>query len=105
MALLEMLEKKNLLQRIREINDKLTKSSDLWHHIKQELNSIENTITEAKRSAENNCHKLKCGQVQWCPPVMVAINHILFWKSMQKRELGGKVRLLVLQKRAKKASI
>jgi len=48
MALLEMLEKKNLPQRIWELNDKLMKPLDLWHHIKQELNSIDNMIMEAK---------------------------------------------------------
>jgi len=46
-ALLEMLEAKNLPQRISEINKKLTKLSDLRRNIKQELNSIDNMITEA----------------------------------------------------------
>jgi len=41
MSLLEMLEKQNLPQRIWELNDKLMKPLDLWHHIKQELNSID----------------------------------------------------------------
>ena len=32
---------------------------------------------------------------------MAAINRILFWKSILKRELGSKVSLLVLRKQAK----
>jgi len=103
-ALLEMLEEKNLPQRISKINQKLTKLSDLWHNIKQELNSINNMIMEAKHGAENHCRKLKCGQVQWCPQVTAAISHILFWKGILKWELGGKVGLSVLKK-AKKAGI
>jgi len=51
---------------------------------------------EAKRGAENHCQKLKRGQVQWCPQVTAAINQILFWKSILKRELGGKAGLSVL---------
>jgi len=62
-------------------------------------------ITEAKRGAENHCRKLKCSQVQWCPQVMAAINCILFWKGILKWELGGKVGLSVLRKKAKKAGI
>jgi len=60
---------------------------------------------EAKRGAENHCQKLKNGQVQWCPQVTTAINKILFWKSILKRELGGKVGLSILRTRAKKAWI
>jgi len=69
------------------------------------LNAIDNIITAAKRGAENHCHKLKCGQVQWCPQVTVAINKILFWKSILKRESGRKVGLSILKKQAKKAGI
>jgi len=60
---------------------------------------------DAKQGAENQCQKLKCGQVQWCPQVMAAINKILFWRSVLKWELGGRVGLSVLHKWAQKASL
>jgi len=69
------------------------------------LNAIDNIITAAKRGAENHCCKLKCSQVQWCPQVTAAINKILFWKSILKRESGSKVGLSILKKQAKKAGI
>jgi len=62
-------------------------------------------ITEAKRGAENQCRKFKNGQVQWCPQVTAAINKILFWKSILKWEIGGKVGLLILCTQAQKAKI
>jgi len=74
--------------------------------LKQELNVIDHVVIEAKHSAEKKCQKFKCGQVQWSPQVKVAINKILFWKSILKRETGGKVGLTaVLATRAKKAHI
>jgi len=50
-----MLKAKNLPQQISAINQKLTKPLDLQHNIKQELNSINNMIMEAKHGAENHC--------------------------------------------------
>jgi len=40
-----------------------------------------------------------------CPQITMAINKILFWKSMLKREQGGKVGLTILFARAKKAKV
>jgi len=72
---------------------------------KKELNSIDQVLMMAKQGTENYCQKLKSGQVKWCPWVMVAINQILLWKSILKRELGGKVGLSVLRKHTKKAGV
>jgi len=55
--------------------------------------------------AENKCRKFKNRKVQWCPQVTMAINIILFWKSILKRETGGKVGLSILRSQAKKAHI
>jgi len=104
-ALLDMLMKQNIPQRIKEIDLLTMRPSDLRRNLKKELNAIDNIITAAKRGAENHCRKLKCGQVQWCPQVTAAINKILFWKSILKQESSGKVGLSILKKQAKKAGI
>jgi len=104
-VLLEMLAQQNLLQQIWEINNQLTRPLDLRCNLKRELNSINNIIMAAKRGAENQCCKLKCGQVQWCPQVTAIINKILFWKSILKWESGRKVGLSTLNKQAKKAGL
>jgi len=72
---------------------------------KKELNALNHMIMEAKQGMENHCHKFKNGQVQWCPQVTMAINKILFWKSILKQETGSKVGLSILRTRARKARI
>jgi len=62
-------------------------------------------VTAAKQAAEQQCHKSKCGQAEWCPLVTKVINKILFWKSILKRETGGKVGIAILRTWAKKANI
>jgi len=73
--------------------------------IQKELNALDHVIMEAKCGAENQCQKLKIRIVQWCLQVTTAINKILFWKSILKWELGGKVGLSIIQTRAQKAWI
>jgi len=103
--LLETLEPHNALQQIQHLNNNLNKPSDLRRSIKKELNALDHVLTEAKRGAENHCRKFKNGQVQWFPQVTTAINRILFWKSILKRETGSKVGLSILCTQAWKAKI
>jgi len=103
--LLKILDKQNLPQWINQLSDTLLLPTDLWWWHRQELNAIDLALTQACRGAKNQCHKLKCGQVQWCPHITMAINKILFWKSMLKWELGGKVGISILKQWAHKAKI
>jgi len=72
---------------------------------KNELNTLDRQVTKAKHITKSQCCKVRCGMVQWCLSVMAAINKILFWKSILKHELGGKVGLLILFTWAKKAGV
>jgi len=104
-VLVEILHKQNIPLWLQHLDELLKGPVDVWwcHH--QELNAINNAVTEAKKGAENQCHKLICGKAQWCPWVTAAINKILFWKSMLKWELGGKMGILILNTRACKAGL
>jgi len=62
-------------------------------------------VTKAKKGTENQCHKLQCGKVQLCPRVTTVINKILFWKSVLKQELGGKVGTMILHTCTHKAGM
>jgi len=103
--LLEILTLHNVPQRLSLLTAQLHKPSDLRQVHRKELNSIDHIVTAARLTAEKSCRKLKCGQVQWSPPVTKLIYKILFWKGLLKREQGGKVSLPVLRSRAKKAQI
>jgi len=103
--LLDMLQSQNIPQRLAQLQDQLRCPGDLRHSHKMEINKIDHIVTEAKHVAEQHCQKFKSGQVQWSPPVTTAINKILFWKGVLKRETGGKISLVVLKTRAKKAHI
>jgi len=87
------------------MNETLRQPKDLQRTHHHTMNEIDRRLTEAKHSAENRCRKLKCGSMQWCPRVTAAINKILFWKSVLKHELGGKVGFSILKSRAKKAGL
>jgi len=103
--LLELLNNHNVKQRLSILQEQLRQPGDLRQSHRKELNSIDLIVTEARLSAEKSCRKLKCGQVQWSPPVTKLIYKILFWKGLLKREKGGKVSLHVLRSRAKKAQL
>jgi len=92
-------------QRLSQLQGILRKPTDLRRATRQELNQIDNVVTEAKHVVEQQCHKLKCGKAEWCPLVTKAINKILFWKSLLKRETGGKVGITILRTWSKKANI
>jgi len=92
-------------QRLSQLDIILQNPADVRCRYRTELNAIDNTVTDAKHSAESKCRKLHCGHIQWCPRVTKAINTILFWKSIQKRDSGGKVGLSILRTRAKKANL
>jgi len=96
MALLDILQKQSIPNRIKQLNDTLQGPSDLRQWYQRELNTIDHAKTETKKGTENQCHKLKCGRVQWCLSITQAINKILFWKSILKCELGGKVGITIL---------
>jgi len=103
--LLSLLQSHQIPKRVRKLHEILLQPKDLWRKYHNKLNEIDRRITEAKHAAENQCHKLKCGSVQWCPRVTAIINKILFWKSILKCELGGKVGLSILRSRVKKAGL
>ncbi len=103
MVLLHILQQQNILDRLQQLNRILQEPGDIRSRYWKELNAINQALTEAKKGMENQCHKLKCGQVQWYPRVTWSINKILFWKNILKWELGGKVGLSILQTRAHKA--
>jgi len=104
--LLDILNPYNILQWVNQLNNQLQKPLDMRQSIwKELLNAINHVLTEAKQGAKNKCQKFKSGQVQWCPQVTVAINKILFWKSILKCELGGKVGLSIPRSCAHKARI
>ncbi len=90
---------------VQEMGKQLQKPTDVRRKHRNELNVIDRRVCDAKHNAENHCRKMKCGAIQWCPQVTKAINKILFWKSVLKRESGGKVGLSILVTRAKKAGI
>jgi len=96
LALAEILNKHDIPQRLSNLDTILQHPSDLQCCYRIELNAINNIIMEAKWGAENQCHKFKSGQVQWCPRVTMAINKILFWKSILKQDSGSKVGLSIL---------
>jgi len=104
-TLFDILEINSIPQQINQLNDRLLKATDLWQSLCKEHNAINQVVMDAKQGAKNQSQKLKCGQVQWCPWVMAAMNRILFWKSMLKWELGSKVGLLILHKQALKAGL
>jgi len=101
----DMLEKQNIPFQLQMVNEVIHKPSDLHRQYCDELNSINQAVTDAKHAAESQCRKLKCGRVQWCPSITAVINKIIFWKSMLKQEKGGKVGLSILQQRSKKAGL
>jgi len=89
---------------IKKLNDFLRGPLDLHQCHWKDLNAISHMLTKSKKGAKNQCHKLKCVVgVQWCPMVTVAINKILFWKSVLKQ--AGKVGLSILNSRACKAGL
>jgi len=104
-VLLGIVQSQNISQRVLNLKSQLGRPGDLRCSHKQELNVIDHILTKAKQAAEKHCHKFKSGQVQWSPQVTGAINKILFWKSILKRETGGKVGLTILGTQAKKAHI
>jgi len=104
-ALWAGLTTQNIPQRLAELNDTLQQPSDISCRYRMELNAIDQAVTEAKHITKNQCQKLKCGHIQWCPRITAAINKILFRKSLLKRERGGKVGLLILRMQAKKAGL
>jgi len=104
-TLLEILEQQNIPKCITQLNDTLLRPQDLRRQHQQDLNAIDSVLSQARQGAENLCRKLKCGQVQWCPRITTAINKILFWKAILKRELGGRVGISILRQRAHKAKI
>jgi len=99
------LQKQQIPDTVQEMGKQLQKPTDVRRKHRNELNAINRQVCEAKHTAENQCRKMKCGAIQWCPQVTKAINKILFWKSVLKRESGGKVGLSILVTRAKKAGI
>ena len=103
--LLNIIQSHNITQRVLQLQSQAVRSGNLRRSHKQELNALDRLLTDAKHAAEKHCRKFKSGQVQWSPPVTSAINKILFWKGILKRETGGKVGLTVLGTRAKKAHI
>jgi len=103
--LLKILHHDHIPDRVHELNEVLLRPNHLRRKHRHELNAIDHKVTKAKILAETHCRKLKCGAVQWCPRVMAAINKILFWKSVLKRESGGLVGLMILTARTKKAGI
>jgi len=86
----------NIPNWLTQLNGILQGPSDLRQRHQKDLNTIDQTLTEAKKGMESQCWKLKCSKVQWCLRITQAINKILFWKSVLKWELGGKVGLLIL---------
>jgi len=96
MHLLQIIQEHHLPEKIKALSDKLQQLMDLRCSNQNKLNDIDRQITEARWTVEHQCRKLHCGQVQWCPQITVAINRIIFWKSMLKREKGGKVGLSIL---------
>jgi len=103
--LLSILNTHHITTRVLQLQRQADRPGALRRSQKQELNAIDHILTEAKHAAEKHCRKFKSGHVQWSPPVTSAINKILFWKGILKRETGGKVGLTVLNTRAKKARI
>jgi len=103
--LLQIIQQTQLPKKIKALNEQLLNLTDLRRSHRNELDDIDRQITEARRTAERQCRKLKCSKVQWCPQITTAINKILFWKSMLKWETGGKVGVSILFARAKKAKV
>jgi len=104
-VLLGIMQSQNITQRVLQLKSQAVCPGDLRRSHKQELNVIDHILTEAKQAAKKHCRKFKSGHVQWSLPVTGAINKILFWKGILKRETGSKVGLTVLGTRAKKAHI
>jgi len=82
--LMTLLNIHKIPQCLSQLDTILQRPADVCRRYRMELNAIDNTVTDAKRSAKLKCRKLHCGQIQWCPRVTKAINTILFWKSIQK---------------------
>jgi len=107
-TLVTILNMHNVPQWLQCLDNTLQRPTDLCCCYCTELNMINNIVTNTKYRAENQCCKLKSGNISWCPQVTRVINKILFWQSMGKWELGGHVVLLVLctwEKRAGLTSI
>jgi len=60
MALLDILQKQSMPNRVKQLNDTVQGPSDLRQGYWKELNAIDHTLTAAKKGAENQCCKLKC---------------------------------------------
>jgi len=104
-VLAEILHKQNILLQLQQLEVTLQGLADVHQCHRHKLNAIDNAMAKAKKGAKNQFCKLRCGKVQWCPRVTVAINKILFWKSVLKRELGGKVGTTILDAHAHKAGL
>jgi len=61
----EILTKQNIPLRLQKLNEVLKGLANVRRQHHHELNAIDHTVIEAKRAAKNQCHKLKCGKVQW----------------------------------------
>jgi len=104
-VLLGIMQSKNITQCMLQLKSQIARPGDLRQSHKQELNTIDHILTEAKHATEKHRQKFKSRHVQWSLPVTGAINKILFWKGILKCETGGKVGLTVLGTQAKKAHI
>ncbi len=91
---------KQLTSLQNEIHGNWITKSQVW-----EFKNINHVVTGTKLAAERQCHKLKIGNVPWCPSLTKAIQQILYWKGVLTKTCSGHIGTSVLRCRAKKAGL
>ena len=102
--LLSSVQQANLLQRARVLNSQV--HSTLTTNQQLELESIDNSRTQAMLAAEKQCRKLCMGKVPYSPPQ--AIRHALaksFWQLLLRKRRGHRVSSRLLQRKCTQAHI
>jgi len=57
----------------------------------QDFEQLDKEITEGKIKAKRQCRKIKAGKYGWTPELNKAIQMVLYWKGIEKRQNRGKI--------------
>jgi len=71
----------------------------------QAYNQLNKMWVVLKHQVEAQCHKIHGRKIPWTPPVTQAIQQVLFWKGILKRNSKGTISTMVLKRRANRGAI
>jgi len=74
----------DLLDKTKDIANKLNQASDLTNAIQTQLDNIDNLWIQGMLQAEWQCHKLHTQTYGWTPSITYLIQVIKYWQYSEK---------------------